>query len=121
VLFANAAEVRSLYQTASLEAAIAALRAECRLAAVTLGAEGAYAVTPDAIVAVPAVPVETVADTTGAGDLFAAGFLFGLARGMALTTCAELGVLAAGEVIAHVGPRPAVSLRELARQSGYGV
>ena len=66
----------------------------------------------------PAHAVETIVDTTGAGDLFAAGFLFGLASGMPLRLCGELGNLAAAEVISHIGPRPATSLRDLAGQAG---
>ena len=121
VLFANEAEVKSLYQTASFDAAIGALRADCRLAAVTAGAEGALVVTPERIDRVPATPVETVVDTTGAGDLFAAGFLFGLAREMKLTDAARLGTIAAAEAIGHIGPRPATSLRDLVRQLGFAI
>ena len=110
ILFANEAEVHSLYQTASFETAIEALRKDCPIAAVTMGADGALVVTPDGVEAV---------DTTGAGDLFAAGFLFGIARKMPLADCARLGAIAAGEVIGHIGPRPAASLLELARQAGF--
>jgi sugar/nucleoside kinase (ribokinase family) len=78
-------------------------------------------VTADNVVAVPATPVETIADLTGAGDLFAAGFLFGLARGMALSDAARLGTIAAAEVIGHIGPRPATSLKTLAAQAGYSL
>ena len=118
ILFANDSELRSLYQTASLEAAVAALRGDCSLAAVTVGADGALVVTPEAVEAVPAEPVETVADLTGAGDLFAAGFLYGLVRGSTLADAARLGNLAAGEVIGHVGPRPAASLKAIAAAAG---
>jgi sugar/nucleoside kinase (ribokinase family) len=121
ILFANASEVRALYQTASFEAAVAALREDCKLAAVTMSADGAMVVTPDLVETIPAVPVETVVDTTGAGDLFAAGFLFGLARGVSNADAARLGAIAAAEVISHVGPRPATSLRELAEQSGFRI
>ncbi len=119
ILFANQAEMHALYETSDFDTAVAALRRDCRLAAVTLGAEGALVVTPDGVQKVPATPVETVVDTTGAGDLFAAGFLFGEARGMAHGDCARLGALAAAEVIGHVGPRPATSLRGLAEQAGF--
>jgi sugar/nucleoside kinase (ribokinase family) len=78
-------------------------------------------VTREAVELVPAARVDTVVDTTGAGDLYAAGFLLGHARGLPLTTCAALGSLAAAEVISHIGPRPAASLRELARSAGYAV
>ena len=118
ILFANQAEMHSLYETADFDTAVAALRKACRLAAVTLGAEGAMVVTPEGIERVPAVPVDTVVDTTGAGDLFAAGFLFGEARRMPHADCARLGALAAAEVISHIGPRPMTSLRGLAEQAG---
>jgi sugar/nucleoside kinase (ribokinase family) len=121
ILFANASELRSLYQTASLEAAIAAVRRDSALAAITVGAEGALVVARDQVTAVPATPAEALVDLTGAGDLFAAGFLFGLARGMALADAARLGTIAAAEVIGHIGPRPAASLRVLAAQAGYAL
>jgi sugar/nucleoside kinase (ribokinase family) len=119
ILLANASELRSLYQTADLDTAIAALKTECALAAVTVGAEGAVVVSPAGIVRVPATPADRLEDLTGAGDLFAAGFLFGVARGMDLGDAARLGTIAAAEVINHIGPRPAVSLRDLAGQFGY--
>lgn len=119
VLFANESEVRALYQTADFETAVHALQKDCRISAVTMGAEGALVVTHGGISRVAATPVETVTDTTGAGDLFAAGFLFGYARDMALTDAARLGTIAAAEVISHIGPRPAVTLADLARQSGF--
>jgi sugar/nucleoside kinase (ribokinase family) len=121
ILFANDLELKSLYETASLEAAVAALRDDCALAAVTTGAEGALVVTPAKVEAVPATPVETVVDLTGAGDLFASGFLYGVARGMALGEAARLGTIAASEVIAHIGPRPAVALGEIARRAGFAL
>ena len=119
ILFANDSELRSLYETASLDAAVAALKADCALSAVTVGADGALVVTPDGVAAVPAVPVDTIADLTGAGDLFAAGFLYGVARAMDLDEAARLGAVAAAEAIGHIGPRPATSLRDLARQAGF--
>jgi sugar/nucleoside kinase (ribokinase family) len=119
IVFANASELRSLYETASLPAAIAALRRDSGMAAVTTGEEGAIIVTADEVVKVPATPVGTVADLTGAGDLFAAGFLFGLARKLSLEDAGRLGTIAAAEVIEHIGPRPATSLKALAEQAGY--
>ncbi len=86
-----------------------------------MGAEGALVVTPAGVERVPATPVETVVDTTGAGDLFAAGFLFGEARRMPHADCARLGALAAAEVISHIGPRPMTSLRGLAEQAGFRI
>lgn len=119
LLFANESEVRALYQTADFETGVHALQKDCRIAAVTMGAEGALVVTHDGIARVAATPVETVVDTTGAGDLFASGFLVGYARGMSLTDAARLGTISAAEVIGHLGARPAASLADLARQSGF--
>jgi sugar/nucleoside kinase (ribokinase family) len=113
ILFGNADELRSLYQLESIEDAIAAVRAECELAAITVGKDGSVVVTPGDVVRVPASPVPRVLDTTGAGDLYAAGFLFGFTRGAPLPECGRLGSIAASEVISHVGPRPLVELRTL--------
>ena len=121
ILLANDLELKSLYETSSLESAVAALRKDCALAAVTTGADGALVVTPEEVSSVPAKAVTTVTDLTGAGDLFASGFLCGVARGMALTDAARLGALAAAEVIGHIGPRPAVSLLDLARREGFAL
>jgi sugar/nucleoside kinase (ribokinase family) len=119
ILLANDSELHSLYETASLEAAVETLQSECKLAAVTIGGDGALVVTPSDVTRVPATPVERIIDLTGAGDLFASGFLYGIARGMDLAEAARLGTLAAAEVIAHIGPRPAVSLRGLAQQARF--
>jgi adenosine kinase len=78
-------------------------------------------VAKDGVTAVPAFPIEKIVDTTGAGDLFAAGFLFGLARGAGHEAAGRLGALAAAEVIQHIGARPQVSLKELAQQNGLPV
>ena len=118
ILFANTHELKSLFQTADDETALAALRQEAVLGVVTRSAEGAVVVSRDGTVAVPAFPVGTVADTTGAGDLFAAGFLAGLARDMPHETCARLGALAAAEVIGHLGARPQADLAAMARREG---
>jgi sugar/nucleoside kinase (ribokinase family) len=115
IVFANADELRALYQVDDFEAAVAAVRdAGCPLAFVTRSELGSIVVTADERVEVAADPVARVVDTTGAGDLYAAGALFGLARGLDLESCARLGSLAAAEVISHIGARPACSLRELA-------
>ncbi len=99
-------ELKSLYQTADIDTALEALRQDDRLGIVTRSAEGCLVVTREETQAVPAFPIERLIDTTGAGDLFAAGFLAGLARGVDLVTCARLGGLAAAEVIQHLGARP---------------
>jgi sugar/nucleoside kinase (ribokinase family) len=119
ILFANESEVRALYQTGDFETGVHALQNDCRIAAVTMGAEGALVIKHDGITRVAATPVDAVVDTTGAGDLFAAGFLFAYARGKSLTDAARLGTIAAAEVIGHIGARPAASLADLARQSGF--
>ncbi len=117
-IFANEAELHSLYQTSDFDTAIVALRADIDVAVVTRSEKGCLVVGPDGIEAVPAFPVERVVDTTGAGDLFAAGFLSGLARGADDRTCGRLGAMAAGEVIQHIGARPETSLQDLARENG---
>jgi len=113
VLFGNEAELLSLYETDTFEFAVAELRRECTLAAITRSEQGSVVITPDRVISVAAKPVQQVVDTTGAGDLYAAGFLFGYTRGLSLETCADLGHIAAAEVISHVGPRPLVSLASL--------
>ncbi|HXW26377.1 MAG TPA: adenosine kinase [Xanthobacteraceae bacterium] len=118
ILFANEGELKSLYQTADFSTAVAALRREARLAVVTRGEEGCAVVSSGGVEPVPAFPVERVVDTTGAGDLFAAGFLAGLARGIGHEAAARLGALAAAEVIGHLGARPETSLKALAGQHG---
>ena len=118
IVFANEAELLALYEVEDVEPAVAALRAECALGAVTRGAEGAVVVEPAGVRAVPAFPVAAVVDSTGAGDLFAAGFLAGLARERDAADCARLGTLAAAEVISHVGARPQADLAALAAAEG---
>jgi sugar/nucleoside kinase (ribokinase family) len=113
LLFGNHDELLALYETDSFDDAVAAVRAECEMAAITVGADGCVIITADDVLRVPAVPVDAVIDTTGAGDLFAAGFLHGLTSGRDLYQCGMLGSVAAAEVIAHVGPRPLVELRTL--------
>lgn len=121
ILFANEAEILSLYETHSLDKAIAAAREACLLAAITRSADGSLVVTRDDIVTVPAMPVNKVVDSTGAGDQYAAGFLFGYTRGRSLAECGALASLAAAEVISHFGPRPEKNLRALALESGLRV
>ena len=121
LVFANERELHSLYQTADFDTAIAALRADARLAVITRSEKGCVVVSKEETLAVPAEPIERVVDATGAGDLFAAGFLFGFARGRDHRTSARLGAIAAAEVLSHLGARPEVSLKELVRQSGLAV
>ena len=114
ILFANEAEILALYEVDSFDEAIERVRASGTLAALTRSELGSVVVTADEVVSVPAHPVAEVLDTTGAGDLYAAGFLFGHSRGLDVATCAALGSLAASEVISHIGARPEHSLAELA-------
>ncbi|MGA9277688.1 adenosine kinase [Ilumatobacter sp.] len=113
LLFGNEDELLSLYELDDFDSAIAALRAECRIGVITRGPSGCVIVTADEVIEVPAVEVRKVVDTTGAGDLFAAGFLHGLTTGAELAECGRLGSIAAAEVISHVGPRPLVELHTL--------
>jgi adenosine kinase len=118
IVFANRHEVAALYQTADFETALGCLGGEAKLAVVTLGAEGSMALRGGERTLIPAAPVDRVVDLTGAGDLYAAGFLFGLARGLPLAECGRYGSLAAAEVISHVGPRPVALLSELSQGAG---
>ena len=113
ILFGNEAELLALYETDTFEFAVAQLRQDCIVAAITLSEHGSVVVTKDGVIEVPAQPVAQVVDTTGAGDLYAAGFLYGYTRGMDLNTCATLGHIASAEVISHVGPRPQIALSSL--------
>jgi adenosine kinase len=121
IVFANERELHSLYETADFDSAVKVLRGEAKLAVVTRSEKGCVVVSAKAVEAVAAEPVEQVADVTGAGDLFAAGFLVGLARGKDHRTAARLGGLAAAEVIQHIGARPAVSLKTRAAENGVAV
>jgi sugar/nucleoside kinase (ribokinase family) len=114
ILFANEHEVIALYETGGLDEAVAAVRGRCEIAVLTRGPLGSLVVTADAVHEVAAERVEHVVDSTGAGDLFAAGFLHGLTHGEALPDCARLGSLIAAEAISHVGARPQVDLAALA-------
>jgi adenosine kinase len=118
LVFANEHELHSLYQTADFDSAVNALRNDVRMAVVTRSEKGCLVVTREETAAVPAAPVERVVDATGAGDLFAAGFLVGLSRGADLRDSARLGALAAAEVISHLGARPEDSLKALAQENG---
>ncbi len=118
IVFANEDEALSLYQTKSLETAIALMRMDCKLSIITRSEKGAVIVTPDQTLAVPAIEIEELVDTTGAGDLYAAGFLYGYTKDRSLEDCARLGSLAAGLIIQQMGPRPLLSLEAAASQAG---
>ena len=113
ILFANEQEILALFGTPSFDDAVRTLATGRTLAVLTRGAGGAVVVAADGVHAVPALPVAAVVDTTGAGDLFAAGFLYGYTQGRPLPECARLGALAAAEIISHVGARPQASLAGL--------
>lgn len=118
ILFANEMEICSLYETKDFEKAAAAVRGEAEIAVLTRSEKGATVITAKDQVTVAASPVAKVVDTTGAGDLFASGFLYGFTRSKDLTHCAKLGALCAAEIISHFGARPETKLKELAAQAG---
>jgi adenosine kinase len=118
IVFANTPELHSLYETSDFAAALAQLRRDIGVGVVTRSEKGCIAVSGDSTAEVPAFAVDKVVDTTGAGDLFAAGFLFGLVREFGLKRAGQLGALAAAEIIQHVGARPQTSLQALARAKG---
>ena len=113
ILFANEDEIKSLYQVDTFEKALEAARAENKICALTRSEKGSMIVKGSETHAVPAAPVAKVVDTTGAGDLYAAGFLYGYTRGKPLAECARLGGIAAAEIISHVGARPERALKDL--------
>ena len=112
IVFANEGEITSLYEVDDFDAVIPHVQRDMTLAALTRGPKGSVLVTPDEVVEIPAEPVTEVIDTTGAGDLYAAGVLFGLARGYDLAGAGRLGSIAAAEIISHVGARPEISLAD---------
>ena len=116
-VFANVNELKSLYLTDDLGTAVQAIARDAEIAAITMGADGAMVVANGEIVTVPAFKVDVV-DATGAGDLFAAGFLLAAARGQELETALRAGCLAASEVISHIGARPVCDLAQLAEEHG---
>jgi sugar/nucleoside kinase (ribokinase family) len=115
LVFANEVEVKAMFETDDFDAAAAALASKVKIAAITRGEHGSVVLGDGRVEVISAPAVEKVIDTTGAGDQYAAGFLFGLSRGRPLAECAKLGHIAAGEVISHYGPRPQMSLKDLAR------
>ncbi len=120
ILFANEAEICSLYETKDFYQAAAAVRGEAEIAVLTRSEKGAVIITAAHEIEVPAAPVARVVDTTGAGDLFASGFLCGFTRGKDHGHSARLGALCAAEIISHFGARPETKLQELAAKAGLG-
>jgi sugar/nucleoside kinase (ribokinase family) len=118
IVFANEDEIRSLYEVATFDEALQQVRRHCELAFLTRGPRGSVVVAGDEVHVVDAHPVAQVVDTTGAGDLYAAGVLFGLTRGYDVATCARIGSVAAAEVISHMGARPERRLSELLASVG---
>ena len=118
ILFANEAEITSLYQANSFDEAAGRAQGDTKLAALTRSEKGSVILSDGKAVAIPAAPVSQVVDTTGAGDLYAAGFLFGIATGRTIEAAGRLGSLAAAEVISHIGARPESKLQDLARKAG---
>lgn len=118
IVFANRQEVLALYETEDFELALASIAKDCKLAAVTMSEDGAMILRGTERIHVPATAIDELVDTTGAGDLFASGFLYGYTQGRSLEDCGKLGCLAAGIVIQQIGPRPAGSLKEAAIEAG---
>jgi sugar/nucleoside kinase (ribokinase family) len=121
ILFSNEAEILSLFETTDLGDALTQARSDCPVVIVTRSEHGSLIAADGKTVEVPAFPVAKVVDTTGAGDQYAAGFLFGYAKGRSLAECGALASLAASEVISHLGPRPETNLRALALKLGLRV
>lgn len=116
ILFANETELLSLTEAPDFDAAVAAIRGKCKVAALTRSEKGSVILRGDSTTSVAVERVDRVVDTTGAGDLYAAGFLFGYTRGLDMAACGRLASLAAAEVISHVGARPQTSLKRLAAE-----
>lgn len=121
ILFANEEELLSLYQVEDFDEALDRLEKDVKVAAITRSEKGSVLMTKTERISLPAEPIEKVVDTTGAGDQYAAGLLFGLARGLPLADAGRLGHIAAAEVISHYGPRPEVSLKALAEKAGLAL
>ena len=121
VLFANEDEAMSLYEVGDFDTALAAARADCAIAVLTRSAKGSVVAGEGAVHAIEAAPVDHVVDTTGAGDLYAAGFLLGLARGFALDRCGRLAALTAGEILGHYGARPEADIAPFVEASRHSL
>ncbi len=118
IVFANEKEIKSLYEVETFDEALQLVRKDCAIAALTRSEAGCVIVKGDEVHVVEAHPVAQVIDVTGAGDLFASGFLYGFTRNLPLVRCARLGALAAAEVITHIGARPQISLNDHAKANG---
>lgn len=118
IVFANESEIMALYETTDFDTAAAKAGGDVPLAALTRGGQGSEIHTRGQVVKVPVDPVAKVIDTTGAGDLYAAGVLHGLAKNLSLEAAGRLGSLAAAEIISHIGARPEKPLAEIARSKG---
>ncbi|WP_432285628.1 adenosine kinase [Aminobacter sp. BA135] len=118
IVFANSHEIKSLYETSSFDEALSLIRKDCKIAAITRSEKGSVIVRGDETVVIEATKIRELVDTTGAGDLYAAGFLFGYTQGRSLKDCGDLGSLAAGLVIQQIGPRPRQNLQREAEQAG---
>ena len=118
ILFANENEINALYETTNFDTAAGHARQDAKLAVLTRSAKGSVIFADGHSTAIPADPIAKVIDTTGAGDLYAAGFLFGYSKGLGTETAGRLASLAAAEIIGHIGARPEVNLAQLARQRG---
>jgi sugar/nucleoside kinase (ribokinase family) len=119
ILFANESEILSLYETNRFDEAVKNVARDTRLAVLTRSEKGSIIVSEGETIPVAPEPVQKVVDTTGAGDLYAAGFLFGLARGLPLKSAGQIGSFAAAEIIGQLGARPEVKLAHLARMRGF--
>ncbi len=117
-VFANIEELKSLYETDDLHHAAQMVAQDCEIAAITMGENGAMAIANGEVISVPAFKVDNIVDVTGAGDLFASGFLLALARGQDMHQALSLGCLCASEIISHVGARPEENLKALAKKHG---
>ncbi len=113
ILFGNEEEIKSLYQVDDFDAALQQVRGHCEIACLTRSSKGSVILSGDDVHIIDPMPLDPVVDTTGAGDQFAAGFLYGYTQGMDLRKCGEIATLTATEVISHVGARPDVNLKEL--------
>jgi sugar/nucleoside kinase (ribokinase family) len=118
ILFANEAEIVSLTQAADFDGAVRMIQPEVEIAALTRSELGSVVIGEGRVISVPAIHVDKLVDTTGAGDLYAGGFLWGLTEGRDLRTCARIGGLCAAEVIQHIGGRPEADLAGLVRSAG---